>query len=101
MFAAYPTEILSHAHTVTLRRSISPKALSALLAKESVRMGSPHLLAPDETRALIAALSIDRPQSVAGLIAAFPPESRARLERGLVWLAKFDVIALSGSGPTR
>lgn len=101
MFAAYPTDLLSHAHTVTLRRPISPNALSALLARESVRMGSPHLLTSEEAQALVSVLFVEQARSVAGLIAAFPPESRAKLERGLVWLAKFDVVALSGAGPQR
>ncbi|MBS0360769.1 MAG: glycosyltransferase family 4 protein [Proteobacteria bacterium] len=97
MFAGHPSHILAHTDTVQLRRALPPQDLAALMAAPSVRNVEDRLPTLPQTEALIAALSYDRPRALGPLLAAFPPEQRPILERGLVWLAKYGVVRFSGS----
>jgi hypothetical protein len=101
MFAAYPTQALSHADTATLTRLLPTADLAGILARESVRQVPWALPAVADIEALIGALSPDQPAPVGQLIGTFPPEQRAMLERALVWLAKFGLVRLSGHPPAR
>lgn len=97
MFAAYPSRQLAHADTVQLTRAYGPVDLAAIMSAPSVRGAELRLPTPSQTAALIAALSQDRPAAVGAVLASFPPEQRPFLERGLVWLAKYGLVRLSGS----
>jgi glycosyltransferase involved in cell wall biosynthesis len=97
MFAAYPSHTLAHTDTAQLRRAVSAQDLAALMAAPSVRGAEDRLPTPAQARALVAALSYDRPAAVGALLASFPPEQRPILERGLVWLAKYGIVRFSGS----
>ncbi len=96
MFAAYPSRILTHDHAVVLTRSLAPADLARILTTDAVRLAAAPLLSGLEIEALIAALPVDRPVLVGQLMARFGPEQRPMLERALVWLAKFDLVRLSG-----
>ncbi|MGZ5986771.1 MAG: glycosyltransferase, partial [Caulobacteraceae bacterium] len=99
MFAAYPTAALSHQDTAQLARAMTPSDLDDILGRPSVRDVPGRLPSIAESHALVAALSADAPTPVGPLLAQFPPERRAILERGLVWLAKYGVVTLSGGPP--
>jgi hypothetical protein len=50
-----------------------------------------------QTEFLIGLLSHDRPAAVGALLARFAPEERPFVERGIVWLAKYGLVRLSGA----
>lgn len=97
MFAAYPTHALAHTDTVQLARPFSSAEFAKIMAAPSVRGAESRLPSLIQTKALVAALSPDRPVAVGDLLAQFPPEQRPFLERGLVWLAKYGLIRFSGA----
>lgn len=99
MFAAYATHALGPADTVQLTRAYPPADLAALMAAPAVRRADPRLPTLDQTKALVAALSQDRPAAVGPVLAAFPAEQRPTLERGLVWLAKYGLLRIAGRPP--
>jgi hypothetical protein len=96
MFAAYPTQRLSHLDEVLLPRALTRGQVTRRLAAADVRLGQVFLPTMPEAQALIAALSPDRGVTVAALLEGFPPERRPFLERGLVWLAKYGLLRVSG-----
>jgi glycosyltransferase involved in cell wall biosynthesis len=96
MFAAYPTQRLSHTDEVLLPRALTRGQVARRLSAADVRLGQAFLPTIPEAQALIAALSPDRGVAVAVLLDGFPPERRPFLERGLVWLAKYGLLRLSG-----
>jgi len=95
MFAAFATHALAPADTVQLTRAYPPADLAALMAAPAVRGADPRLPTLDQTKALVAALSQDRPAAVGPLLAAFPADQRPVLERGLVWLAKYGLLRIA------
>jgi glycosyltransferase involved in cell wall biosynthesis len=99
MFASYPTAALTHADTVRTPRRFAEGELAEVLARASVRDGGRRLPTLAEAHEIVAALSPDYEIEVGALVAIFPPERRPFIERGLVWLAKFGLVKLSGSNP--
>jgi glycosyltransferase involved in cell wall biosynthesis len=98
MFAAYPTRTLGEDDVVSLARPVTEGEASALLARASVRQTAARLPSNDEVEALLAFLA-NGPRTVGALLAEVPPERRAFLERGLLWLAKFDLLRLRVKTP--
>lgn len=96
MFADYPTRVLAAGDLVALARPITPEAAAAWLAQDGARQVAARLPEPAEIAALVARLGAG-PLSAAELLAGFPAGRRAFLERGLVWMAKFDVVRLSST----
>jgi glycosyltransferase involved in cell wall biosynthesis len=99
MFESFPTGALAHTGAVRLPRRFAEGELTGLLARPSVRDGGPRLPTLAEAHAIVGALSPDRDMEVGALVAGFPPERRPFIERGLVWLAKFGLVRLSGGSP--
>ncbi len=99
MFASYPTGALSQADTAWLPRAYAAGELTEILARASVRDGAARLPTLAETHAIVRALSPDHETEIGILVATFPPERRALVERGLVWLAKYGLVKLSGTNP--
>ncbi len=93
MFEAYPSATLSSLDLVTLSRALAPDEASARLGRASVRNTAARLPTDVEVEALVATLA-GGPRSVAALLAETPPERRPFVERGIVWLAKFDIVRL-------
>ncbi|MET0271935.1 MAG: glycosyltransferase family 4 protein, partial [Phenylobacterium sp.] len=94
LFANYPTRHLSRADRVQLRPGMTWQAaearLEAPLAVYS-RYNRPTL---QEAQAVIAYLA-DRPKVQVGeILQQFPERRRAVVERGLLWLARHDVIEI-------
>lgn len=99
MFASYPTRALSHADIVRSAREFAPGELNGLLALASVRDGAARLQTVDEAHAVIHGLAVGGDIAVGALVASFPPDRRPFVERGLLWLAKFGLVKLSGANP--
>ncbi len=95
LFAAYPTRHLQGEDLVTLRAGMTAdsaiKWLERPLALYS-RFNRPTLA---EVRAVVDRLGTHGPARVADLVGLFPPARRAIVERGLLWLARHDVVALT------
>lgn len=96
MFAAHPTHALAPSDEVSLPRALTPADIDQRLAAQGVRHAGARLPTVAETQALIAALSPDRGVAVAVVLERFAPERRPFLERGLIWLAKYGLVKLSG-----
>lgn len=98
MFAGYPTAVLEPDDLVAAARPFVEGEAPFLLDLPGVRNAAARLPTTVEAEALIAAVTV-RPQSVGDLLAAFPSDRRPFLERGILWLAKFGFVRLSGKSP--
>ena len=95
MFADYPTEHLGHDHLIAAARPFDPGEAAVLMELPGVRNTAARLPSIDEAEALIAAV-IEKPESVGAILAMFPSDRRPFVERGILWLAKFGFLRLSG-----
>lgn len=94
LFANYPTRHLSRDDVVELTADMDgPRAQARLEGPLAVysRFNRPT---DDEVQAVIAALATQGPTPVARLLELVPPGRRNYLERGLIWLARHDVVAI-------
>lgn len=98
MFAAYPTAVLEAHDLVASARPFVDGEAAFLLESPGVRNTAARLPTTTEAESLIAAIT-DRPRTVGALLAAFPPDRRPFVERGILWLAKFGFVRLSGKSP--
>lgn len=98
MFAAYPTAVLDPDDTVAPARRFVEGEAAFLLESPGVRNTAARLPTTTEAESLIAAIT-DQPRTVGALLAAFPPDRRPFVERGILWLAKFGFVRLSGKSP--
>ena len=98
MFAAYPTAVLEADDLVASARPFVDGEAAFLLESPGVRNSAARLPTTTEAESLIAAIT-DQPRTVGALLAAFPPDRRPFVERGILWLAKFGFVRLSGKSP--
>jgi len=98
MFAGYPTAALSAADTVALSRPFAPDEVAAVLGHRSAHNDGARLPGLHEALALLEGL-VAGPRTVESLLAEIRPERRPFVERGIVWLAKFDLVRLRGKTP--
>lgn len=98
MFAGYPTAALDHDDLVAPSRPFVEGEASFLMELPGLRNTAARLPSITESEALIAAVATG-PQSVGALLAAFPAARRPFVERGILWLAKFGFLRLSGKTP--
>jgi hypothetical protein len=98
MFAAYPTAVLEADDLVASARPFVDGEAAFLLESPGVRNIAARLPTTTEAESLIAAIT-DQPRTVGALLAAFPPDRRPFVERGILWLAKFGFVRLSGKSP--
>lgn len=98
-FQAHATQVLSHDDTAMLARPLTQADFAEVLSRDFVRTVASRLPSTAEVQALLAALSAEHPIPVGVLLARFPPDQRALLERALTWLAKFGLVRLSGNPP--
>lgn len=96
MFGAYPTTALSNDDFVALDRPFVEGEAIERMGRASVRNSAARLPSETEAEALLALLA-GGPQSVGALLARTPPERRPFIERGILWLAKFDFVRLRGA----
>ena len=95
MFAAYPTDSLRPDDLVEPARPFVEGEAAFLMELPGVRNTAARLPSIPEAEAMIESVT-GRPQTVGAILAAFPPERRPFVERGLLWLAKFGFLRLSG-----
>ena len=98
MFAPYPTAVLEADDLVASARPFVDGEAAFLLESPGVRNSAARLPTTTEAESLIAAIT-DQPRTVGALLAAFPPDRRPFVERGILWLAKFGFVRLSGKSP--
>lgn len=95
MFAAYPTSILKADDIVEAARPFVEGEAAFLMELPGVRNTAARLPPPAEALAVIAAVE-SGPSMVDAILSAFPAERRPFVERGILWLAKFGFLRLSG-----
>ena len=95
MFADHPTAPLTADTLVALARPFAEGEAAFLLDLPGVRNVAARLPATPEVEAVLAAVT-PGPRSVGALLAEVPPERRPFVERGILWLAKFGFLRLSG-----
>jgi len=95
MFAAYPTDALGADDLVEAARPFVDGEAAFLMELPGVRNTAARLPSVAEAEAVIATV-IERPHTVGAILAGFPAERRPFVERGILWLAKFGFLRLSG-----
>ena len=93
IYRSYPTALLGP-RTVVAAKSEDPAADLARLRTGTLHRFVPHAFLPDaEVDDLVARLAAGPAR--AGELAATHPDDRRRLVRTLLWLAKFDLVAIA------
>lgn len=94
LFESYPTETLSHDTVVRVSPGMTWEAAVGRLAGPLARVGNwQHPNLPD-MQAAFAFLDEGGAASVTDLLSQFPSGKHPFVERGLLWLAKFDVLTV-------
>lgn len=99
LFAGYPTAPLLPETRVRVQPSATPAAAAALLDDAQVRHAAHMLPRPDELAGILASLPAGESRAVAEIVAGFAPARQGYVERGLLWLAKFGLLAIDGEPP--
>jgi hypothetical protein len=95
LFGGYPTRHLTHADVVTVIAGIDWPAAKARLDGPLASYSRFNRPTHEEVEKVIAALTANGPTAVAQLLELVPPGRRNYLERGLLWLARYDVVAIA------
>jgi glycosyltransferase involved in cell wall biosynthesis len=99
LFANYPTQALQARTRIALAPGMSPAAGRAILASPLAAFITLTFPSGEEVDQVLAFLEPRGEVEVAEVLATFPPGRRFFIERALLWLAKFGVIVVEGSGP--
>ena len=94
LFGGYATEWLSDSTMMTLTPGQSWSAIEALLKARLATYGGAALPNAAELKIVFEKLSKVRQISAAELVASIPGGRRPFVERGLLWLAKYQVITI-------
>lgn len=95
MFAGYPTAALGADDLITPARPFVEGEAAFLMELPGVRNAAARLPSIAESEAVLAAVA-EGPKPVGAILAMFPSERRPFIERGILWLAKFGFLRLSG-----
>jgi glycosyltransferase involved in cell wall biosynthesis len=95
LFASYPTEALSGRTRIALAPDVPEGAAAALLEQAINETVRPILPNVEELERLVASLRARRQASVTELLSEFPISRRLHLERALLWLAKYGLVAIT------
>ncbi len=98
-FAAYPTRRIGPDTRLALADHASDERLAELVGVPGAVVRGDLLPAEPELRAALERLRAGGPATAAELAALAPPARRTRLLRGLVWLAKLDLVRIPGGPP--
>jgi glycosyltransferase involved in cell wall biosynthesis len=94
MFASYPTEWLTATTMLAPANGMDWAEAQILMKTHVVRMAT-NLLPTSEDVEKIMAILVERRQITAGdLLARLEADRRPRLERGLVWMAKYGLLQI-------
>lgn len=94
LFGGYATEWLTGSTVVTLTPGQSWTSVQALMTAQLATYGGWALPSAPELERLVEGLMKVRQISVADLVAPFAAARRPFVERGLLWLAKYQVITI-------
>jgi glycosyltransferase involved in cell wall biosynthesis len=94
LFAAYPSRLLSRGDVVHLVDRSPPGDVRARLARPLAGYSGVNRPTAGEIDVVLAALHERSPQAVAELLERVAAGRRPFVERGLIWLARHDVLAL-------
>lgn len=94
LFASYPTRPLSQDDVVTLSDGMTWDLAKAQLAAPFASYGGFNRPRPQELEHMVDRLHELGPATVATLRALFEPARRPFIERGLIWLARFNVVEI-------
>lgn len=94
LFGGYPTEWLTGSTMVTLAPDQSWASVEALLQSKLSAYGLSSLPTREELKNVVDRLSEVRQIAAEDLVATIPQARRPFVERGLLWLAKYDVITI-------
>lgn len=94
LFADYPTEVLGAQSALALAPGMTVEVAKALLASPYGGMARARLLSEAQCEAIIKFMAARDQATVAELLAVCPVPQRTFLERGLLWLVKFDVLRI-------
>lgn len=97
LFQAYPTRHLAQTDVVTLRPGMAWPAAKARLDGPLARYSRFHRPTGEEFEQVLSHLAAHGPTSVARLLELVPQGRRNYLERGLIWLARYDVVAIEAA----
>jgi hypothetical protein len=98
LFAGYPTRHLAKHDIITLSVGMTADAASAKLEAPLATYSRLNRPSPAEIGRLIDHLAEHGPTPVAALRELFQPNRRSFVERGLLWLARHDVVAIAQGG---
>jgi glycosyltransferase involved in cell wall biosynthesis len=97
LFAGYPTKVLRPDHRLAIAPGLSWSGAQARLGHDLATMMGKFLPSPAEVEQVFEALARAGHASVHDLVAPFGPRAPI-VERGLVWMLKFEVLTLLGQG---
>ncbi len=95
MFAAYPTHALGLGTVVMARPAGTPEGLARLLADPLATLALDLLPPQDDLLLVLALVGTMGRATVGDLVMRVPEDRRPLLARALVFLAKFDLLALA------
>jgi len=95
LFAAYPTRHLAKDDVIALSPGMTPAAASARLEAPLAVYSRLNRPSPADVGRLLEHLAEHGPTPVAVLRDLFGAPRRDLIERGLVWLARYDVVAIA------
>lgn len=95
LFAGYPTRTLRRDDLLTARPGLSPAAAAEILDAPLAAYSRLNRPTPAEVADILETLGAQPGVTVAALLERYPAPRRNYLERGLLWLARHDVIVVS------
>jgi glycosyltransferase involved in cell wall biosynthesis len=94
LFANYPTRHLQRSDIISLSPEMDPQAAKARLAAPLAAYSRFNRPTDAEVEIVISALIARGPTAVAELLESIPEPRRRIVERGLLWLARHDVVVI-------
>lgn len=92
LFADYPTQALDRTTILTLSPNMTPDAAKKILATTFAATARPLLLADVHVATLVSFIGARPSATVAEILAEWQDGRAPFIERGLLWLVKFDVL---------
>jgi glycosyltransferase involved in cell wall biosynthesis len=94
LFGPYPTEWVSPNTLVSLTPGQTADEAKRLLSSPLISFAGFLLPRPEEIDVIFTALTRARQAQIRDVVASLPPSRRGRLERGILFLAKYGVVRI-------
>jgi hypothetical protein len=98
LFASYPTRPLGRADLVSLTPGVTAEAANGKLAAPIAIYSRYNRPSEAEVAEVVAALQAQAVMAVAEVLERFAASRRAVIERGLIWLARHDILSIRPPG---